>query len=134
MNPDFIYGIIKGMNTGKRVNADGFFYGLDTNDAVQYEYSFEEGSGMRLVCPKDADGNFFIVEISTDSMQYIKIRESGMESDIVDLSTEESFFQANTVTDLVMSYEEYADVFRAFRKYYDGFLNHLTVYLWKKRK
>lgn len=133
MSPDYIYNLIKGMNTYQRVNAENFFYGLDSNSAVIFEYELKD-SGINIVCPKDLNGDFFLVEINSDSIQYNKILNNGMDYEVLDLTTEEQFFQANTVTDLVLSHDEYNTIHKDFKKYYDGFLNKLTVYLWGKRK
>lgn len=130
MNPDKVYDLIKTMKDTRRVNADGFFYGLNEKHEVQYLYSFEGGlSGINLVCPKDLNGDFFLVEISDLKMLFTKIQENGMKSTVMDLSTSDSFFQADTVTDLVMSFNEYQELYKAFRKYYCGFLHHLTIYV-----
>lgn len=133
MTPDSIYELIKDMNNRKRVNSDGFFYGLDKNDIVEFEYSFEMGSGINIVGPKDHNGDFFLIEISSTGVSYTKILENGMNAEELHLSTEESFFQADTVTDLVMSFDEYCTLHRDFMKYYNGFLCHLTVYLRSER-
>lgn len=129
MTPTDIYDLIKDMNNRKRVNSEGFFYGLDDNDIVEFEYSFEMGSGINIVGPKDTSGDFFLIEISTRGIEFTKILENGMNAEVLNLSTEEAFFQADTVTDLVMCYEDYRTLYEDFMKYYNGFLCHLTVYL-----
>ena len=117
------------MKKKKRVLNDGFFLGLDKSDTVIFEYSFEMGSGIHIVGKKDPNGDFFLIEIDANGMQYNKILQGGASAEVLDLSTEEAFFQANTITDLGMSYDEYTTLHKDFMTYYNGFLDHLTVFM-----
>ena len=129
MTPNSIYEIIRNMGKRKRVNADGFFMGLDDENTVEFEYAFDMGSGINVVGPRDSEGNFCLVEIDDTGIKFTKIIDNGKDGSVLDLSTEEAFFQADTVTDMVMTFSEYQDLYMDFMKYYNGFLCHLTVYL-----
>lgn len=126
---DDIYAMIRSLNTYKKVHGNGMFYGIGDYDVISFEYSLDSQSAINVVCPHDANGDFMYVEISGEGLRFTKIFKGGASAQEMDLINEDQFFQENTITNLGFTLDDYKVLLHDFNRYYNGFLQELTVYL-----
>lgn len=124
-----IYNIIKSVGSSKQINKSSISYGLNSMDILQYEYDLNAESSLTLICPSDQNGDFFVVEINGVDTRFTKVYDKGTSFDEKNLDDEGAFFMENVQTNLCFSYEEYNVLSYDFKKYYNGLLKGLTVYL-----
>lgn len=129
MNQNDVYKLIRTIKECDKILDEDTFYSLNDNNILQFEYCGTERSSLNFVCPKDINGDFFFVEITEDGTNFTKISNKGSQYNIIDLSTEDNFFQESTVLDLGFTYDEYHALRMDFLKYYNGFLDRMTIFL-----
>lgn len=129
MNQNDVYKLIRSIKDCKKILDEDTFYSIDTNKILLFEYTQSEISAINFVCPKDERGDFVLIEITENGIDYTHIRNSGSIYSPLDLSTEDKFFQSSTVIDLGFSYDELSSIRMDFLKYYNGFLDGMTIFI-----
>lgn len=129
---DDIYSTIRNMSSDRKVFGDkekSRCYGIDSFDIISYEYDSNGTSSLNIVCPRDPENNFMYVEINSDGMFFTKVYKGGKEYEPIEVMNEEKFFQEDTIINLGFSFEDYQVLDHDFKRYYNGFLKELTIYL-----
>lgn len=129
---DDIYSTIRNMETDKKVYGDKSkqkCYGIDSYDVISYEYDSTGASSLNIVCPRDPENNFMFVEIKDDGMSFTKVFKGGKLFEKIEVMNEETFFQEDTIINLGFSFDDYQILEHDFKRYYNGFLKELTIYL-----
>lgn len=129
MTQNDVYRLIRTIKNCEKIKDEDTFYSVDDNRVLLFEYSNTENSSLNFVCPKDENGDFILVEITEEGTEFTKISNNGSKYDIIDLSTEDNFFQESTVLDLGFTYDEYCSIRMDFLKYYNGFLDGMTIFI-----
>jgi hypothetical protein len=111
-----------------KITEEDTFYSIDTNKVLLFEYTQSSESSINFVCPKDKDGNFVLIEISENGIDFTHIC-NGSSYISLDLSTEDKFFQNSTIMDLGFSYDELCSIRMDFLKYYNGFIDGMTIFI-----
>lgn len=132
MTLDDIFSTIRNLDKYKKVYDSvnhNIFYGLGSYDVISLEYDPDGRSSINLVCPRDKENNFMYIELNDEGMKFTKIHQGGTDFEVLDLNSEDSFFQENTIINMGFSLEEYRELHEDFMRYYNGFLKELTVHL-----
>lgn len=129
MKIDKIYEIIRNINSSKQITQGKISYGLTDTNLLQYQYDSAGDSSISLICPSEPNGDFFVVEINGVDTRFTKVYDKGNSFEEKNLNDEDAFFMENVQSNLGFSYDEYNALSNDFKKYYNGLLKGLTVYL-----
>lgn len=130
MKQNDIYKIIRNIWKTERINADGFFYGLTDKKKLQFTYCVERNeSKITLLLPKNQDNEFIYVEINSTDIVFTKISNNGNDYEILPVKNEYDYFQYNTIYNFEFSYKEYKEIQRNFKKFYDGLIHEILIYV-----
>lgn len=129
MTQNDVYKLIRSMKTCNKVYEEDTFYSINDKHILQFEYCVTDDSCINFVCPKDENGDFILIEITESGIDFTKVCKGGSSYSVVDLSTEDNFFQTSTVMDLGFTYDELYEIRMNFLKYYNGLLGGMTIFI-----
>lgn len=129
MTQNDVYKLIRSIKSCTKIYEEDTFYSIDENRILRFEYSTTDNSYINFVCPKDEFGEFFLIEITEGGIEFTKIGKGGSSYSEVDLSTEDNFFQTSTVSDLGFTYDELHEIRMNFLKFYNGFIDGITIFI-----
>lgn len=129
MTQNDVYKLLRSMKSCKKVYEEDTFYSINDNHILQFEYCASDDSAISFVCPKDDNGDFMLIEITENGIDFTLVGKGGSSYTEVDLSTEDSFFQTSTVMDLGFTYDELFEIRMNFLKYYNGLIDGMTIFI-----
>lgn len=129
MNQNEVYKLIRSIKNCKKIKEEDTFYSIDEDNVLIFEYTLSDKSSLNFVCPKDADGNFVLIEITENETSYTHICNNGSNYFAMDLNSEDQFFQNSTIIDLGFSYDDINSIRMNFLKFYNGFIDSMTIFI-----
>ena len=123
-----IYDIIKTLKTCKRVTlSEKVYCGLNDKKCIMFDCIDDGESSISIASPKNPNGDFIFCTV-TDELEFVLVKSDGAQSELLDLSTEDRFFQRSLLFDLSLTYDEYQSVLHNFNKFYNGLISTVIIY------
>ena len=130
MKHNDIYKIIRNIWKFKRINGDGFFYGIDKDKKLIFQYTVNDSpSTINIALPKNKDNEFLFVQIGSTTITFTKIYNNGKDCEILPIKNEYDYFQYCTLYNFHFSYKEYKKIQSNFKKFYNGLINEILIYV-----